>query len=238
MAVAAMLWTMLFCCAARGQSPDGATVQPNKLCDQVTTSKAAEAAETQAADAQVPSKGDDFDNRLIDGGTTQTEDTSSDTGDDRRWNLSVLDILWPLLAVLAGIVLLFWAARKYLPGVQRLTGSAAVEVLARTHLAPRQSINVVRLGRRILVVGQTAEQLSPLASISDAEEVSELIGLCRSAGAGSATSSFRKVFQRMDKEFAAAEDAGAETDDDELHRVRGELDSLADKVRRVTDHRK
>ena len=144
MAVAAMLWTMLFCCAARGQSPDGATVQPNKLRDQVTTSKAAEAAETQAADAQVLSKGDDFDNRLIDGGTTQTEDTSSDTGDDRRWNLSVLDILWPLLAVLAGIVLLFWAARKYLPGVQRLTGSAAVEVLARTHLAPRQSINVVR----------------------------------------------------------------------------------------------
>ena len=141
----------------------------------------------------------------------------------------------PLAAVLALMALIVWAVKKYLPNVRRLTGSTAVKVVARTHLSPRQSIAVVRLGRRLLVVGQTADNLSPLGVVEDPEEVSQLLGEIESGKASSAVGSFNKVFQRTDEEFAAADEgAGGEPAEGEIERVRTELESLTRKVREMT----
>lgn len=248
---AALLWCMLWCCAAWAEPAGQTSVQANGPSGATPASTAG----TTSSDSEKPSdKG--VEKQKLDAAGTSNEDEAGKTADDNpdkrlifgkgratdtgsgdRPGVNLLSMLWPLLLVLAGIALLFWAARKYLPGVRRLTGSRAAEVLARTHLSPRQSINIIKLGRRILVVGQTGEQLSPLGSITDPEEVSELIGLCESAGGGSATSRFRKVFQRMDSEFSAADAEAAAGGDEELRRVRGELDSLTEKVRRVSGGR-
>jgi flagellar biogenesis protein FliO len=176
--------------------------------------------------------------RRIGGNGAPQEDEARDEG-AADWELGWFDMLWPLVLVLGGIALLFWAARRYLPGMRRMTGSRAVTVLARTYLSPRQSINVVRLGRRILVVGQSADALSALGSISDPEEVSEIVGLCESAGESSSVSSFRKIFQRMDGEFAADNSAGGQDiGQEDLSRVRGQLDGLREKLHRLTGGRK
>jgi flagellar biosynthetic protein FliO len=146
-----------------------------------------------------------------------------------------LDFALPLAAVLALIGAVVWAVKKYLPNVRRLTGSTAMKVVARTHLSPRQSIAVVRLGRRLLVVGQTADNLSPLGVVEDPEEVSELLGQIESGKAGSAVGNFNRVFQKTDEEFAAVdEEADGEPADGEIDRVRTELESLTRKVREVT----
>lgn len=141
----------------------------------------------------------------------------------------------PLAGVLALIAIIVWAVKKYLPNVRRLTGSTAMKVVARTHLSPRQSIAVVRLGRRLLVVGQTADNLTPLGVVEDPEEVSELLGEIESGKATSAVGHFNKVFQKTNDEFAAADEAAdGEPEDGEINRVRTELESLTRKVREVT----
>jgi hypothetical protein len=55
----------------------------------------------------------------------------------------------------------------------------AVEVLGRRMLDPRQSIYLVRLGSRILVLGATPSGLSTLSEVTDPLEVDLLAGSCR-----------------------------------------------------------
>lgn len=50
----------------------------------------------------------------------------------------------------------------------------AIEVLARTAVPPRQQLLLVRVGRRLLVVGSSPAGLSTLAEIADPEEAAEL----------------------------------------------------------------
>jgi flagellar protein FliO/FliZ len=246
MAIAALLSTMLICRQAAAQTP-GAKVETNvsrpaaaapdappATTDSQTPNARTPETTTQGTGEASPVLNPDED-RPIDG---QGGTAGDATGDGPGWSMNVLDMIWPLALVLGGIVLLFWAARKFLPGMRRLTGNKAVEILARTYLSPRQSINIVKLGRRILVIGQTADGLSSLASITDAEEVSEIVGLCASAGAGSSAASFRRIFQTMDGEFEEADAPDGDAGDEDLSRVRGELDSLAAKVRRMAGEHK
>jgi len=162
----------------------------------------------------------------------------TDQGDDSSW----LSFVGPLAAVLGVMALVLWGARKFIPGMRRMGGSGVVRVLTRTHLSPRQSIVLVKVGARILVVGQTADQLSRLDAITDGEEVSQLLGQCHGRGADSPSSAFQSVLNDADRDFAPADDAAqgnaTATDDrddsaaeSELGRVRSQLDELARKVR-------
>lgn len=267
-AIAGMLCAMLLAGVAAGQS-GGANVETNPApaADTAVTSveaapaaaqpgagaPAAEAAKT--APVAVPEAtpvtekpkftNPDEDRRI--GSEPGSSPDGPAGGKGTSGGLSIWDILWPLLIVLGGIVVLFWAARRFLPGMRRMAGSRAVEVLGRTYLSPRQSVTVVRLGRRILVIGQTAEQLSALASISDPEEVSELVGLCEGSGQNSATATFGKIFRGLDRQYeesavgdqeVAEGSGGDEVSVEDIDRVRNELRSLTDKVRQVSNGRK
>jgi flagellar biogenesis protein FliO len=232
---------VLCCCAARGQSPGA---RPTAATNTSTnTAPPAKPPEAPPAGTLDPDKGGDVEKRLIDGAGGRAAGGAEKGAADNnkpadKQPLSLLSMLWPLLAVLGGMALLFWTARRYLPGMRRLTGSRVIEVLARTHLSPKQSIAVVKLGRRVLVVGQSADRLSALASITEPEEVSELVGLCAAAGPRSESSSFQRVFKRLDGEFSEAEDAAAGDEGEALGRVRSELDSLTAKVRKVARGKK
>jgi len=167
--------------------------------------------------------------------------TEEDADSDFTW----LSLVAPLAVVLLVICLVFWAVRKYVPGMRRLAGSSAVRVLARTYLSPRQSVTLVKVGRRVLVVGQSADRLSGLGEISDGEEVSELLGLCRSEGDHSVSKNFQKIFREADREYDEGGEAVVESPDTtlrssaslrstrQLGRVRSQLDDLARKVREV-----
>ncbi len=167
-------------------------------------------------------------------------DPSGDSTDEAA-DGGLLGGLWPVAVVLALIGLLFWAARRYLPGMRRLAGSPAVKVLGRTYLSPKQSVAVLKVGRRLLVVGQAGDRLASLAEIDDPHEVSELIGVCESSGARSATASFRNVFRQADRELDTQDEPAMEVEEgesQEIGRVRNELNDLTRKVREVVDLRK
>jgi len=230
----ALLGSALLCCAAGAQTPSGSKVDTNTPGTSAAGSRSnTSSTNPESAKTETLSPVEDPDKKRPIG---DRRPGASKTGkSEDGWRLSFLDMLWPLALVLGGIGLVFWAVRKYVPGVRKMTGSRAVEVLARTYLSPRQSVNIVRLGRRILVVGQTTDRLSSLATITDPDEVSELIGLCESASAGSTTSSFRNIFKKFDRQFNESELEGDPPVDADLSRVRDELDSLTEKVRRARD---
>jgi flagellar biosynthetic protein FliO len=84
--------------------------------------------------------------------------------------------LFIVLAAVAGVALL---VRRLVPSVRAMSGGT-IEVLGRNHLSPKQSLALVRVGRRVLLIGVTAERLSMLCEIDDADEVADL--LVRSSG--------------------------------------------------------
>lgn len=85
-----------------------------------------------------------------------------------------------LAAVIGLIFLARWASRKFfaLP----TTGATGVlQVVSRTPIAPKQQILLVRVGRRLMVIGDSAGRLTSLGEIADPDEVATLISQSQSA---------------------------------------------------------
>lgn len=51
------------------------------------------------------------------------------------------------------------------------------EVLGRVQLSPKHTLFLIKLGKRVLLVGATAESINTLATVDDPEEVSQLVSL-------------------------------------------------------------
>ena len=80
-----------------------------------------------------------------------------------------------VLAILAGAFLLL---RRFLGKSRLFAGGAAMRILARRPLAPRQEIVLVEIGSRVIVVGATRESLTRLGEITAAEELARLRARC------------------------------------------------------------
>jgi flagellar biosynthetic protein FliO len=90
------------------------------------------------------------------------------------------------LAIVVGLVLILrWVARRFLPGAATPRATSAVRLLARTPVGPKQQILLVAVGRRVLVIGDTGQQMTRLSDISDPEEVAALTAHLTHAGSGS-----------------------------------------------------
>lgn len=80
-------------------------------------------------------------------------------------------------AVLGLIGVVFWMFRRAMPA-GRWRDSVALSVMTRVAMGPKQSIALVRVGRRrVLVVGMSADRVSSLADITADEEVAELTAM-------------------------------------------------------------
>ena len=87
---------------------------------------------------------------------------------------------WVQTLVALGIVAaLIFAVRYVLRRYAGRTGgkatSNALEVLTRTPVSPRQQLLLVRLGRRLVLVGCGPEGMTPLTEVTDREEVASLL---------------------------------------------------------------
>ncbi len=90
----------------------------------------------------------------------------------------MLDWVQPLVAlaaVVAAIFLLRWVLIR-LGGRRAVIGqSSAVEILARSDLAPRCQLFVLRLGKRVLLVGLGPNGPVTLCEVTDPAEAAELL---------------------------------------------------------------
>lgn len=113
-----------------------------------------------------------------------------------------LGSIWSTLGALAlVVVLILLAGRLWKKHGHRLNGGLpgeAVQVLGRAPLGRQQTILLVRLGSRILVVGSSPEGLSTLAEITDPVEVDFLAGMSSSSEGTGAARTFRELLRNGD----------------------------------------
>jgi flagellar protein FliO/FliZ len=137
-----------------------------------------------------------------------------------------------LAAVLALIMILFLAGRRFLP--RRMFaqpaggGGGAIQVLGRTAISPKQRIILLQVGRRILVVADGGQSLTTLAEITDADEAAALIGQLQSEkSGGSFTSALNGAMDR----FRTARERPEPQPQPDLSSMREEIEGLAKRVR-------
>lgn len=143
---------------------------------------------------------------------------------------SLRDVL-PLAGVLGLIAVLALLVRRFLPGRHMLTGGGALEIVARLSLSPKQTLMLIRMGRRLLLIGMSSERMSTLAVVDDPDEVASLIGVLATGQEDSISRAFANSFH---EEVAAYHETSEE---EVLAEARGHLRGLADHVRRLTGRR-
>jgi flagellar biogenesis protein FliO len=109
------------------------------------------------------------------------------------------------LVIVIGVILLLRS------GVRQMTATAIagrsgklVTVLSRSMVSPRQQVLVMQVGKRLIVVGDSAGRMNTLCEISDPDEVAMLIGQsmqAKLAVAERAVGSFRSLFGRANEPF-------------------------------------
>ncbi len=146
----------------------------------------------------------------------------------------ILSLLAVLAMILAGTLLL----RRFSRMGRRIQARSGFEILSRTPINSRQSLVLVKLGARILVLGVSPNHIASLDTIDEPEELSTLLGLLESQNAGSISRGFETVFHRQSKRFdspgASEFTNGSEWNEEESRMVRGarhELTALLEKVK-------
>lgn len=140
-----------------------------------------------------------------------------------------------LACVVGLIVLLAWGYRVVaergvgLP-LARQRQAGLVEVLSRTSLSPRHSVTLLRVGARLVLVGQSRDGLARIDAFEDADFAARAAGQAATAGAAGRSAEFRSSLAGAEKDLAEAE---AELDEAALP-AEGRLAELRDALTTAT----
>ncbi len=91
--------------------------------------------------------------------------------------------IWRTLGVLTFVVAGIIGGVKVMKhlgpfGTMKPLPSSVCEVLGMTTLPNRHTLYILRVGQRILLVGSSGENLSPLAEFTEPHDVASIVGLC------------------------------------------------------------
>jgi flagellar biogenesis protein FliO len=145
------------------------------------------------------------------------------------------------LGLVVGLILLLRAVMNKLSGGRAVTfGGAsgkAVEVLGRTAIAPRQHVSILRVGHRLLVVGDGGGQMTTLADIADPDEIAAILKALAAGSHNSITQSFHQMVDRFsDKhhERDSVELEGGDFAEHDTDRARDEVSGLLSRLRAMS----
>ena len=94
----------------------------------------------------------------------------TDEAQNPPWYRSGLGALGIVLALVAAAT---WTAKRWIPAA-RVADGHVLRVVSRAHLSKKQSLALVRIGRRFVAVGISGDRFDVLSEIADPEEVAEL----------------------------------------------------------------
>ena len=157
-----------------------------------------------------------------------------------------------LAIVIALILGLRWGGKKLFGPTVMGHSTRAVQVLARSPVSARQSILLVRVGRRVLVVGDSGAQMNRLTEITDPDEVASLVGQLRDEQPGYSAGAFGKLFHRAAQDMNDEGNESVESHDERagiselatgdggidpaIHETREELTGLMEKIRSLSQN--
>lgn len=142
------------------------------------------------------------------------------------------------LGVVIGLALLGrWLYTRFTGRTGASRTSPVVEVLARTSVAPRNHVLLLRVGSRILVVSDSPGGMRTLSDIDDPEEVASLIGAVSAAHDSSLTRNFTRMLQGFNGQYdrTRPDDEGGDDHEHTLDRARDSISSLIARVRLLGD---
>lgn len=108
---------------------------------------------------------------------------------------TVVSSLAIVLGLLFGVT---WLMRRAGPAGSQMLPSDVVQVLGRAMLSPRQPMQLVRIGDRLVLVANTPSGVQTLTEITDRAEVERLAAACEAARGGSSSATFRQVLTQLD----------------------------------------
>lgn len=117
-----------------------------------------------------------FENRPIGGAASGAQSSDNSTGSS--WLSSAF---WSLGLVVGLILLCAYAVKRWMPGTLGGRQVGPFKMLARWSIATRQSLTLVQVGRRVLLLGVTPGQINTLAEVTDPAEIEAIAAKC-SAG--------------------------------------------------------
>jgi len=119
---------------------------------------------------------------------------------------AVVRVAASMAIVLSIFFLVIWFLRRSLPRQARSLPKEAFEILGTAALSSRHTLQLVKIGNRLLLISLAVGGASSLAEISDEVEVERLLSLCQAGrrgqggGAGEVRrkDSFQQVLAEMD----------------------------------------
>ena len=140
------------------------------------------------------------------------------------------------------ILLLAWGYRRMATGTSlgralRPRGTPLIEVVSRAALGPRQSVCLVRVGPRLVLLGCTPDAVRALDVIHDADLAARLLGQATAQRPDSHTAEFARCLEREAGTYPrATDDRGDEQltpDEPRLDAVRQKLSDTLQRLRTV-----
>jgi len=115
-----------------------------------------------------------------------------------------------LILVLVLIVLAAWLYRRFAMGSRSGRINSAIEIITRTTISSKQSVCLVRLDRRLVLVGLSPNHMTSLLVLDDPEDIGRLMGLVEKQSPHSISNSFDKLFHRQARDYNLSSDVTEE----------------------------
>jgi flagellar biogenesis protein FliO len=135
-----------------------------------------------------------------------------------------------LAAVIGLIFILRWGLRS-VAGNTASTNGGVMSVIARCGVGPRQQLMLVKLGRRVILVGNGGAQMNALCEINDADEIAQLLGMIGAEKHNGVSQAFSSIFRRETERY---EPQPAPPETTEVGLARDEIKDLMNKLRGIT----
>ncbi len=142
------------------------------------------------------------------------------------------------LAAVVGLIALVawgWRAMGGAPLPLRSRRPGMIDVISRTMLSPRQSLLLVRIGPRMVLIGATPDALRCLHVIEDPDLTAQLSGEAQQTRSDSNTSEFRAALQSEARAFASAATAPERSAAIDLEQAQSPLRETIARLRRLAD---
>ncbi|MCA9261061.1 MAG: flagellar biosynthetic protein FliO [Planctomycetales bacterium] len=105
-------------------------------------------------------------------------------------------------AVVALLLLSTWALKRRGPGHNGALPPEAFCLLGRAQLGERTTVQLFRLGNKLVLAASTPDGVRPLTEVTDAEEVDRIAGLCIQGRVHGPAAEFQQVLAQLSREPA------------------------------------
>ena len=113
---------------------------------------------------------------------------------------AVGSVVGSLAAVLGLFLAVVWLSRRLGPAGSAPLPKEAVELLGRTTVSGQHTLQLVRVGGRLLLVALSPHGAATLTEILDPAEVERLTAICLRQRPGSVSASFRETVAQLERE--------------------------------------